>query len=83
MAHHLEIAELEQGGGLEICGKNNNGSVFCSPVGPEGRPTHILTANFGTRFLQAILDVFSLVALVVPQTPDEVIQRFFEPADLF
>jgi hypothetical protein len=42
--------------------------------------THVLAANFGATFLQAVLDVLALVALVVPQTPDEVVEGLFEPA---
>lgn len=44
-----------------------------------GRPTHILTAYFGAAFFQTVLYVFLLVALVVAQTPNEVVQRFLEP----
>lgn len=47
----------------------------------EGR-THVLAANLGATFFQAVLDVFLFVALVVPQPSDEVVKRLFEPAEL-
>ena len=42
--------------------------------------THVLAAHLGATFFQALLDVLLLVALVVSQTSDEVVQRLFEPA---
>lgn len=42
--------------------------------------THILTANFGAALLEALLDVLLLIALVVPEPPDEVVERLFKPA---
>ncbi len=51
------------------------------PEGLEG-PTHILAADFGAAFFQTVLDVFPLVALVVPQASDEVVQRFLEPVGI-
>ena len=47
----------------------------------EGR-THVLTANLGATFFQAVLDVFLFVALVVPQPSNEVVKRLFEPGRL-
>ena len=46
----------------------------------EKEPTHILTTDFGAAFLQALLDVLLLIALVIAQTSDEVVERLFEPA---
>lgn len=74
--NHFKVDELEQGRGLDVCMSGSAGRVggtSCS------RPTHILTANFGAAFFQTVLDIFPLVALVVPQTSDEVVQRFLEP----
>ena len=45
----------------------------------RGLEVHVLTANFGATFFQAVLDVLLLVALVVSQTPDEVVEGFLEP----
>lgn len=39
----------------------------------DGGRTHILTANFGATFFQAILDVLPLIALVVAQASNEVV----------
>lgn len=44
-----------------------------------GRRTHILTANLGATFFHTVLYVLFLVALVVSQTSDEVVERFLEP----
>ena len=42
--------------------------------------THVLAANLRAALLEALLDIFLLIALVVPEPPDEVVQRLFEPA---
>ncbi len=42
--------------------------------------THVLAAHFSATLLEALLDIFFLIALVVPETPDEVVERLFEPA---
>jgi len=44
-----------------------------------GLVVHVGTANLATAFLQAVLDVFFLIALVVPHAPDEGVEIFFEP----
>ena len=75
MADHLEVDELEQGRCLDVC---TSRSAWRPPEGLGG-PTHILAANFGAAFFQAVLNVFPLVALVIPQASDEVVQRFLEP----
>ncbi len=75
MANHLEVDELEQGRRFDVC---TMGSAWRRLEGLGG-PTHILAANFGAAFFQTVLDVFPLVALVVPQASDEVVQRFLEP----
>lgn len=36
--------------------------------------THVLAADLGAAFFQALLDVLLLAALVVPQTSDEVVE---------
>lgn len=36
--------------------------------------THILPSNLGATFSQAVLDVFLLVPLVIPQAADQVVQ---------
>ena len=78
MANHLEVDELEQGRRFDVC---TMGSAWRRLEGLGG-PTHILTANFGAAFFQTVLNVFPLVALVVPQASDEVVQRFLEPVGI-
>lgn len=79
MTHHLEIDELEQGGGLDVC-PGSSDSCKQHPAQGGYRLTHVLAANLCAAFFQAILDVFLLVPLVVPQASDEVVEGFLEPA---
>ena len=80
MADHLEVHQLEESRGLDICSRL---SVRGHHHGTLGRRrTHVLTANFGAAFFQAVLDVFLFVALVVPQPSNEVVKRLFEPGEL-
>ena len=44
------------------------------------RRTHILAPDLYPALLQALLDVVLLIALVVPQPADEVVEGLFEPA---
>ena len=37
------------------------------------RLTHILSSDLDATFFQAVVDVFLLIALVVPQSSDEVV----------
>lgn len=79
MAHHLEIDELEQGGGLDVClGSLDSYEQHPTRRGP--RLTHVLAANFGAAFFQTILNIFLLVPLMISQTSDEVVEGFLEPA---
>ena len=41
--------------------------------------THIRTANLFAAFAEAVLHVLLFIALVVPDAPDEIVQRLFEP----
>ncbi len=50
------------------------------PGPPSPALTHVLAANFGPAFFQAVLYVFFLVSFVVPQPSDEVVKGFLEPA---
>ncbi|KAK1989421.1 hypothetical protein LZ30DRAFT_139616 [Colletotrichum cereale] len=43
--------------------------------------THVLPANLCAAFFQAVLYVLALVALMVPQASDEVVEGFLEPGD--
>jgi hypothetical protein len=43
--------------------------------------THIRAFDFRTTFFQAVLNILLFVALVVPQPPNEVVKRFFEPSE--
>ena len=79
MANHLEVDELEQGRRLDVC---TSGSAWRAARGGLEGPTHILAANLGAAFFQTVLNVFPLVALVVPQASDEVVQRFLEPVGI-
>jgi hypothetical protein len=80
MADHLEVHQLEESRGLDICGRL---SIQGRHYGTQGEQrTHVLTANFGAAFFQAVLDVFLFVAFVVPQPSDEVVERLFEPGEL-
>lgn len=42
--------------------------------------THVRATDLGAALLEAVLDVFALIPLVVPQPPNEVVQRLLEPA---
>jgi hypothetical protein len=42
--------------------------------------THVLPSDFCSAFLQTVLDILLLIALMVPQTSDEVVQGFLKPA---
>ena len=78
MTHHLEIDELEQGGGLDVClGSLDSCEQHATPR--DYRLTHVLAANLCTAFFQTVLDVFLLVPLVIPQASDEVVEGFLEP----
>lgn len=79
MAHHLEVDELEQGGGLDVC-LGSLDSCEQHPTHRGHRLTHVLAANFGAAFFQTILNVFLLVPLMIAQTSDEVVEGFLEPA---
>lgn len=46
----------------------------------EGQHTHVRAPDLRAALLEAVLDVLALIALVVPQPPDEVVQRLLEPA---
>jgi hypothetical protein len=41
--------------------------------------THVLPTDFCSTFFQAVLYVCLLIALVVPQSPYEVVEGFFKP----
>ena len=43
--------------------------------------THVLRLDLDATFFQAVLDVLGLVALVVPQAADEVVEGFLEPGN--
>lgn len=79
MAHHLEIDELKQGGGLDVClGPLDSYKQYRTH--DDLRLTHILSTNLCAAFFQTVLDVFLLVSLVVPQASDEVVEGFLKPA---
>lgn len=78
MAHHLEVDELEQGGGLEVY-LGLSVSYEQHPIQKDHRRTHILAANLFAAFFQTVLDVLLLMSLVIPQASDEVVEGFLEP----
>lgn len=72
--HHLEVDELEQGPGLDICIAGVRSARVWDMARGGGQQTHVLVANFGATFFQAVLDVLLLVAFVVPNPSYEVIE---------
>lgn len=78
MADHLQVNELHEGRGLDVYGRCKRLSGNHLGIG-YWELTHVLAADFGATFFQAVLDVLALVALVIPQTSDEVVEGLFEP----
>lgn len=74
VAQHFQVDELEEGRGLDVCRSQHGRGA------KERRLTHVLAAHLGAAFLEALLDVLPLAALVGAQAPDEVVERLFEPA---
>lgn len=80
VADHLQVYQLEERRGLDICPpRNASASLVRTAPGVNNGLTHVLAANLGTTFFQGLLDELLLVALVVPQASDEVVERLFEP----
>lgn len=74
---HFEVYELEQGSRLDVW-------WICLSIDSASSPrvarlTHVLAANLGPTFSQAVLYIFSLVSFVVSQASDEVVQRLLKP----
>ena len=76
MTKHLEVYEFQERGRLEIL---SPASAYVRPPKTCGL-THIRTLYFCPTFFQTVLNVLLLLALVIPQPPDEVVKGFFEPA---
>ena len=83
VAHHLEVYEFEQRGGLQVCTAASARVPVLSRSRPEeATRTHVLAPNLLATFFQAVLYVLALVALVISQASDEVVEGFLEPGDL-
>lgn len=76
MAEHFEVDKLQQGRGFEICCNSFRIGVAFSV---QTLLTHILSSNFYPTFFQAVLNILLLIALVISQTSNEVVERLFEP----
>ena len=77
MAEHVEVDELEDRGSFDVWELLAIGSAEL-----RWGCTEILRFCFGPAFFEGVEDVGSLVAFVGAESPDEVVERLFEPAEV-